>query len=95
MPKSGQGGSHDSNAGWQWVVSSGLAAILGGGLIWVGVIDERVSTLKGADSRLTALEIQVRDFATQQDRVERKVDRLLEGRYGSPGPATSIERPER
>ena len=83
----------------EWIVSSGLAVALAAGLIWVGTIDERVAGLKDAiggldnvtlGNRITALEVALRHADIQQDRVERKIDRLLDRRYGGgSGPSPS------
>ena len=99
MPQSGQDQSQSTEAsGWwriEWLISSGLGAAIVAGAIWVGTIDERVQTIKntvnGLDnstlgSRITALEVKVGDFGTQQDRVERKIDRLLDHQYGNGAP---------
>jgi hypothetical protein len=101
MPPSdqGQNQSGDNRGFWriEWVVSSGLGASLVAGLLWVGSIDEKVANLKDTVSkldnytlgnRITALEVALRHADVQQDRVERKIDRLLERRYGTgSGPA--------
>lgn len=73
-----------------WAVSSGLATALVAGAIWVGSIDEKVSSLKEAvagldntalGNRITALEVAIKHADLQQDRMEHKIDRLLERRY--------------
>lgn len=76
-------------------VSAGLVASTITGLIWIGTIDERVSSLKDGmgkldnailGNRIAVLEARVMDYGTQQDRVERKIDRLLTERYGGGTP---------
>ncbi len=54
----------------------------------VAAIERRFDGLDNVvlGNRITKVEVEVQAFATQQDRVERKIDRLLDRRYGSGGP---------
>lgn len=88
--------------GWfNGIISSGMAVTLAGALIWVGALGQRVAQLEqdGKDSnslgtRITAVEVKLTDYGAQQDRVERKIDRLLEHRAGIPGGPTHADSPD-
>lgn len=78
-----------------WIVSSAIGAIW-----WASETDFSIKDLRGDISqlhtqmdaldnvslgnRITALETQVRGFGDQQDKIERKIDRLLERQSRTP-----------
>lgn len=87
MPQPDQDTSRAPWRGIEWLISSGLALTLAAAMIWVGTIDERVMIIRDEISkldnytlgnRITALEVALKHADIQQDRVERKIDRLLE-----------------
>lgn len=84
-------GENEHSRWFELAVSGGIVVYVASatvaGLIWVGSIDERVSNLKDTvgsldnvalGTRITTLETQVRLFGLQQDRIETKIDKLLD-----------------
>lgn len=79
-----------------------LAGVTVSGIWWAASLDAKtngisdsVATIErrfdGLDNvvlgnRVTKVETEMQAFGTQQERVERKIDRLLERRFGSGGP---------